>query len=470
MSEENKLQNKLTLSPVTLTLYMLGGMFPAGFVLVITGYYFMFFMTDILLLPTALAATVYSAIQWWKLLSMVASGMIIDGIPLKSGRYRGWSLIAGIVQAIAFPLAFADLGLPPVAAAIGVFVFEAILMLAYNVAWTALRTLPAKMAKTSQDINWLNVMSNVGGSLPALIWGTLSGALLSIPLWANTSNQYFGVCCIFSIFFIMAGIIMFKMAAPYDTPADALKSKKDSGAAQKQQGAGLKAIFKSLRGPMITYFISGVLNSAQAGFFQTLLTYYTAYVLGNPALAASIVTLQSVIGLIGSFVVPTMTKRVTKKGSMVFAQTFNAVSYILLAIFGTNAAVFVGLRCLMTAVGCIPNVTSYGIPLDIGDYFEMKGETSQRAILTSVGGTTVRLGFAASTTISAFALAAIGYQAGAPFTAEMGTKLTLLIAVGPAIFAAISAILMQFFYKVDERAIDAYRLERAAKAAKAENQ
>ena len=86
MSEEKKLQNKLTLSPVTLTLYMLGGMFPAGFVLVITCYYFMYFMTDILLLPTALAATVYSAIQWWKLLSMVASGMIIDGIPLKSGR------------------------------------------------------------------------------------------------------------------------------------------------------------------------------------------------------------------------------------------------------------------------------------------------------------------------------------------------------------------------------------------------
>ena len=46
MSEEKKLQNKLTLSPVTLTLYMLGGMFPAGFVLVITGYYFMYFMTD----------------------------------------------------------------------------------------------------------------------------------------------------------------------------------------------------------------------------------------------------------------------------------------------------------------------------------------------------------------------------------------------------------------------------------------
>ncbi len=462
MREEKKVQNKLTLSPATLGLYCLGGMFPAGFVLVITGYYFMFFMTDMLLLPTALAATVYSAIQWWKLLSMVASGMIIDGIPLKSGRYRGWSLIAGFVQAIAFPLAFADFGLPAGVAAVVVFVCEAVLMLGYNVSWTALRTLPAKMAKTSQDINWLNVMSNVGGTVPSLIWGTLSGTLLAIPLWAGTSNQYAGVCAICSIIFVLAGIIMYNLAAPYDTPADSLHNRPAVNR-DKKESAGIMAIIRSLRGPMIPYFISGILNSAQAGFFQTLLTYYTAYVLGNPMLAASIVTLQSIIGLVGSFVVPGMTRHVTKKGSMVFAQTFNAVSYVLLAVFGTNAALFVVIRCLMSAVGCIPNVTSYGIPLDIGDYFEMKGETAQRAILTSVGGTTVRLGFAASTTISAFALAAIGYQAGAEFTAEMGRSVTLLMAVGPAIFAAVSAILMQFFYKVDERAIDAYRLERAAR-------
>ncbi len=463
MASEKKLENKLTLSPATLGLYCLGGMFPAGFVLVITGYYFMFFMTDLLGLPTAMAATVYSGIQWWKLLSMIVSGMLIDGVALKSGRYKGWSLIAGFVQAIAFPLAFADLGLPPIAAAIWVFVFEAILMLGYNVAWTALRTLPAKMAKTSQDINWLNVMSNVGGSVPSLLWGTLSGALLGIPLWAGTSNQYAGVCAICSIFLALAGIIMYKMAAPYDTPADSLLNNKPAPGAKKES-AGIMAIIRGLRGPMIPYFISGVLNSAQAGFFQTLLTYYTAYVLGNPGLAASIVTLNSVIGLVGSFVVPSMTKHVTKKGSMVLAQSFNAVCYVLLAMFGTNAAVFVGLRCAMTAVGCIPNVTSYGIPLDIGDYFEMKGESSQRAILTSIGGTTVRLGFAASTTISSFALAAIGYEAGVAFTPEMCQSVTLLMAVGPAIFAAGSAILMQFFYKVDERAIDAYRLERAAKA------
>lgn len=462
MSGEKKIENKLTISPATLGLYGLGGMFPAGFVLVITGYYFMYFMTDLLGLPTAMAATVYSGIQWWKLLSMIASGMIIDGIPLKSGRYKGWSLIAGFVQAIVFPLAFLDLGLPPVAAAIWVFVFEALLNLAYNVAWTALRTLPAKMAKTSQDINWLNVMSNVAGTVPSLLWGTLSGTLLAIPLWAGTSNQYAGVCAICSVFFALAGVIMYRMASPYDTPADSLYNAKPA-TGKKKNDAGIMAIIKGLRGPMIPYFISGVLNSAQAGFFQTLLTYYTAYVLGNPALAASIVTLQSIIGLVGSFVVPSMTKHVTKKGSMVVAQAFNAVSYVVLAVFGTNAVVFVVVRCLMSAVGCIPNVTSYGIPLDIGDYFEMKGETSQRAILTSIGGTTVRLGFAASTTISSFALAAIGYQAGVEFTAEMGHSITMLMAVGPAIFAALSAILMQFFYKVDERAIDAYRLERAAK-------
>ena len=48
MSEEKNVKVKATLSPATIFLYGLGGMFPYGWILVITGYYFLFFMTDIL--------------------------------------------------------------------------------------------------------------------------------------------------------------------------------------------------------------------------------------------------------------------------------------------------------------------------------------------------------------------------------------------------------------------------------------
>ncbi len=464
MSEEKKVENKLTLSPGALAGYFLGGMFPCGWVLVITGYYLMAFMTECLHLDTTIAATAYSAVQWWKLIGMVLSGFFIDGIALKSGRYRGWNLIMGIVMGISFPLAFMDFGIKNQAtAAIVVFVLEAVLMLAYNVYWTALRTLPAKMGKTSQDINWLNVMSAAAGATPSLLWGLISAGLLA---WASAkfgeSNRFMGICLIFGAVIIICAVIMFNVAKKYDGPENAVS--KDAMAGQKQKNVGLIEILKNLSGPMIPYFISQTLASAEAGFFNTLLVYYCTYVLKNPNISAKILMVQSLISLLGSFLVPSLTKFLTKKASHILAHGVYAVCYVVLGIFGTSVAVFYAVRILMSVVGCVTNVVMYGFPLDIADYNEMKGLDPKRGILTAIGGTTIRLGFAASTTIASFGLAAIGYQNGVPVDAAMEKKIVLLFVGGPAILAALSALIM-LFYKVDEREIDRYRAERAAKKA-----
>lgn len=465
MSDQKKTENKLTLGVGSLAGYMVGGMFPCGWVLVLTGYYLMPFMTGCLHMDTTLAATVNSAIQWWKLAAMVISGFVIDGISLKSGRYRGWNLIMGIVMGVSFPLAFMNFGIEnqAVAAAL-VFVFEAILMLAYNVYWTALRTLPVKMGKTSQDINWLNTMSAVGGALPSTLWGVISAGIIawSVATFGD-SNQYFGPTLIFGIIIVICGFIMFKLAAPYDGPDDSLKTADKNQ--PKKKNIGLVEIIKNLKGPMIPYFISQTLASAESGFYQTILVYYTTYVLKNAALAAKVLAIQSVISLVGSFLVPSLTKFITKKASHILVHFVYAACYILIAVFGTSAFVFVACRILMAVIGCVSNVVMYGFPLDIGDYNEMKGLDPARGILTAIGGTTIRLGFALSTTVASFGLALIGYQDGMVVDDVMCNKIVFLFAVGPAILAILSSVIM-FFYKVDEREVDAYRAKKAAESNK----
>ena len=92
----------------------------------------------------------------------------------------------------------------------------------------------------------------------------------------------------------------------------------------------------------------------------------------------------------------------------------------------------------------------------------MHGKDPARAFLMSIGGTTIRLGYALSTTIAAFGLAAIGYVTGVEVTAAMGTKIILLMVAGPAALALLSAVSM-FAYKVDEKELEKYRAERALK-------
>ncbi len=459
--EKRKDGNRLTLSLGTLIKYSLGGMFPNGWILLLNGYYMMPFMTDIIKMPTILAATVYSAIQWWKLAAMIISGLLIDGVHLKSGKYRGWVRIALWVEALVFPLAYADLGLDSGTAAVVVIVAQMIVLLGYNVSWTGIRTLPAAMARTSMDVNCLTAASAVGGSLSTLIWGAIGTAMLSVPLWAGTTNAYCGVAALCSLTMILGGIIMFRLAEPYDNGEKQLEG-------SKRERIDFKSLLGNLKGPMIPYFISATLSSAQSGFFSTLLTYYSTNILKNPSVTALVLSLQSVISLVGNFVAPYFTKFISKKTAHIVTQYLYAACYIIIGIFGTNTNVFVGVRALMSCVGTISSVVGYAFPIDIGDYNEMHGIKASRGILTAVGGTTTRLGHAASTTIAAFGLAAIGYTEGCTFDAEMCDRLVRLMVVGPTALALLSGTAM-LFYRVDEKAVDEYRARKnTAKAEAAE--
>lgn len=424
-------------------------MFPNGWVLLINGYYLMIFLTDILQLPTVLAAGINSAIQWWKLVAMILSGLIVDGIHLQSGKYRGWIKIALIVEAIAFPIAYADFGLKPAMAAVVVCLAQAILLLGYNVGWTGIRTLPAAMAKSSYDVTLLTAASAIGGSLSNIIWGFASTFLLSIPLWADTTNAYCGITAICSITMLAGAFIMFNLAEPYDQPSDEVPE-------IRRERLSIRSLIDNLKGPMIPYFLSATLSAAQSGFFSTLLAYYTANVLNNPSLTAVVLSLQSVISMIGNFFAPSIAKHFKKKNLHIFSQFINAACYMIIGFFGKSAAVFVAIRCLMSVMSCVSGVVGYSFPIDIGDHNEMHGVKAPRAILTSLGGTTTRLGNAISTTVASFGLAAIGYVKGMVFDAAMCNKLIRLMAIGPVALAILSGIIM-FFYKVNEEEINRYR-------------
>lgn len=86
-----------------------GGMFTYGFQLMITGYYLLYYMTDIAGFSTVLAASLYSTIQIIKMVTMLFSGVIIDAINFRSGKYRTWVLVSGIGLGLFFPSAFSTI-------------------------------------------------------------------------------------------------------------------------------------------------------------------------------------------------------------------------------------------------------------------------------------------------------------------------------------------------------------------------
>lgn len=71
------------------TVYGYGlGEFGYSFYLNLISSYLMFYMTDVLLLPTKLTGILYSAVQWVEAATALAAGILIDNLFTFKGRYR----------------------------------------------------------------------------------------------------------------------------------------------------------------------------------------------------------------------------------------------------------------------------------------------------------------------------------------------------------------------------------------------
>lgn len=428
--------------------YGAGGMFAYGFQLCVTGYFLMIFMTDIAGFSTALAATLNTAIQVIKMVTMVFSGVIIDKINFRSGKYRTWILICGIGLGIFFPLSFVYFPLPTTTYALVFLVIYSLQTLFYNMGWTAQRAIIGKMARNNSDVVMLNTTAQFAGVFSSVVFGIIGYPLMDLALWADTKQIYGGSSAIYGIIIIIGAILLYRMCGKYETTADTAQAK-------KKESVSFLQMLSALKGPMIPFFLGYSFNAAQTGFFNTLLVYYTTYVLNDPATAAAAVGAISIMGVVGCLIAPALTKRFTKKAIFVATQVICAVGYLGLAFFGSTSIGFIGIRAIITFVGMPSSILMGALCNDIGDCLEMKGEVAPRAFLQGLAGSTTRVGLVVSTAIASFALAAIGYTEGVVFTQSMIDAMVVLIAVLPGATCALSAVSM-LFYKVDEKEIATY--------------
>ena len=445
-------KEKSTLSFKTILGYGLGGMFPLGFVLCMANYLNLF-MTDVVGFSAAMAAVLYTAIQIIKMVTMAVSGAIVDKFDIKAGKYRTWILISGILLGISFPLCFLYLDIPT-GVYVAVFViFYVIQSLCYNVSWTAQHAVIAPMSKNNADVVLLNTVSQFGGLFTSVVWMIVGTALFNVPAWAASKQAYFAPCCIYGVVIILGSVLLYFLCGKFE------KSAAKTEAKEKQKGMSLGEMLKSFKGPAVPFFFSYTFTAATTGFITALLGHFATYVLENPNVVALSLSVTSICGILGCVLTPMMSKKMTKKNIHITAQIVSGVCYLLLALLGRSQGLFILLRGIATFVGMPSTIVMTAIANDMGDNMEMNGETPPRAFLQSLAGTANRAGLVISAAIGTSCLAAIGYEAGCVFTAEMKSALTTIIAALPAGCCILAAVIM-LFYKVDEKKIAAWKAEK----------
>ena len=433
-------------------LYGLGSSFTNTFVLMLVAYYLMYFMTDVLGINTYVAAALNTAISWIKILTMIAAGVIIDGIVLKWGKYRSWCMLGAIGVLVALPLMYTNFGLSQGMTIVIFMAMYVVQMLAYNTMWVAQRSLVGVMSRTSQDGIALNSISSIAGSIGGILYGVIGSRIIAM---FSGDSTYAYTALIYGVFLVVGNLVLFIISRPYEKAASPAQASEKP----KQQKIGIVTMLKSLRGPMIPYFISMTIANAQSGFFTTLLAYFSASVLGDPLLLTTAISFGSIGGLFGAWFVRPICKRMSSKKAFIMYLLVNCVLYVLIAFWGKTATAFLA---IYTAIGFMNSFIGVLLPTfanDIADYSAMNGNASARAFVQAMGGTSIRIGSMISTAIASFGVAMIGYSAGMQMTESLTNSLTNLLAFGPAAFCLVAAVFF-LFYRIDETALNQYRKEK----------
>ena len=420
------------------------GMFLNTFYLMFLAYFRLVYLTNVIQLSTTIAATVNSLATWGNVVTMLLAGILIDKINFKSGKYRTWALVGGIVMGIVLPLLFSDLGLSEAAAGALFIVLFVVQSIGYNCLWVAERSLVGPLSSSGDDANNLAMAAQQGSTLGGLLFG-----VVNTPIMTALGGSYTMTALLYGLFIFCGTVGMFFLTKNYD------KAAAPAPAAAKQEkvkGGTLAA----LTGPVIPFVIAMILNNAHLGFFMTLLAYFTQFVLKDPAILSISVTAGSVAGLIGAWLSKIVCSKMGKKKAFVIFSIITGLMYMMIAWFGSSSIPFLIIR---VAIGAFSVVGGMLIPVfanDISDYNVMKYGQDNRAVIQSISGTTIRMGTALATTIASFGLAAVGYSATAEVTPAIINGITALMAYGPAIVCILSALAF-IFYKIDEKELDAWR-------------
>ncbi len=435
-------------------LYGFFGMFLNTFYLMFLAYNRLFYLTNVLKLSTGVSAVVNTLSVWGNVVTMLLAGAIIEKFSFKSGKFRTWAAIGGLVVGVAFTMLFADFHLSQgVAGALFVVLFV-VQSIGYNTLWVAERSLVGPMSVSAADANSLAMVAQQGSTLGGLIYGVINPYIMKA-----VGSSYTWTALIYGLLIVIGTLGMFALTKQYDTGvAPAPKVQKQ----QKEKGGFLKA----MTGPTIPFFFAMILNNMHLGFFMTLLAYFTQYVLNDPVVLSTAVTAGSVAGLIGAWLSKIICDKMGKKRAFVDFSILTGVLYMLIAFVGRTSVPFLILR---VAIGCFSVVGGMLIPVfanDIADYNVMKYGTDNRAMIQSISGTTIRFGSALSATACSFALVAVGFDATVEITPAMINSITYLMAFAPAAVCVLSALIF-VFYHIDEKELDAWRAEQAAKKAAA---
>lgn len=419
------------------------GDFSFTFFILFIGYYLMYYLTDVIVFPAALAAVLYTLVQTFESATILLSGAIIDRVRIKGGKYRPWLLIGGITCCLGTWLFFTRF---PLSISAYTYIFPLFYLIAYwgyNFMWVGYRSLVGRISHNQND----TVKIAIAGTQYAVA-ATLIFSAVAVKLLYGFSTPAVGFsvsALVYGLVIVVCMLILYKVSKPYDT---------ENTAADARKKVTLKDTLSCLTGPMIPFFISIVLRNSVSVAIPALMVYYFNCVIGVSGGITVYLSAITVCQIAAVVLIQPAMKIMNKITIFIGSGVFSVAVLCAAYFFGKQLMPFVILMALNNFSITFSATLTNAFITDIADYNEFERGLQSRGFTVSVSATSYGISSLIGGAIASFGLAAIGYQSGAAAqTPQVVEKIRLIMTFGSAGCTLLSLIPF-FFYNLTEKKME----------------
>lgn len=224
----------------------------------------------------------------------------------------------------------------------------------------------------------------------------------------------------------------------------------------------LKLIYKN---KMLLITVSCVFLGSMAIMGRmSKLAYYVIYVVGSYEMIAPMLTIMTVMQLIGCLFLPWGTKTFGKRNWLIILNVIQIIGFVFMYMAPLNSpGLLLGVSAIIGITNSSSNVCT-GMLSDCIEYGDWKYGIREEGITYSYMSLGVKLATAITGSVSVILLGATGYVAGAEQTEATKNGINMIVNLIPAICIFISIIPL-FFYKLNSKTVAKIREELDARNA-----
>lgn len=411
----------------------------------IAGTYLVFYMTSRMLIAAAVMGTILLVSRIVDLVIGMLSGVVVQKLCFKHGQYRFWLLYGPLAVSIGTTLCFINPSIPVMAKAVIVFLGYILYGGGMSFIQISQNGLMAKIAGPNIE----DRLALTSKMLQGQNTGTILASMITLPLimWVDSRGMdgYTVIQMVFAVIGFVGQLLLFLGTKEFDKYDPDFKSV-GSGSVKTS-----KMIGETLKnGQIIVVMLAEMFRWGIMMTMLSLAMYYFSYVVNQPMMMTTSMTVQSVLALLCSFAAPGIVKKIGKKNSAIVTGIFGVAGYGCIALFGMRGAIYyIIFNAVAVAGSSLINVCGVNLYLDCAEYQLYKTGRDNRTFAMSLFGISIKLGFIISSVVTAGVLSAVNYDEVA---AVIGNPQNFVYLLGgiPALANLIYTLLYIFGYKITE--------------------